>query len=164
VVTPRPDSICGPQNSGERAGCGASGPEDPRPKILGHIGRGTRRMTRGGVASLAPSQRAGSQRLRDSSTTPRWLKSRYPQPSLICSTLPETRFCGPCGVRMAKCLIHIEAAALDRLRAMRRPKSYGNVILRLFETIATRCVSLRHALSLPHAAARGHNGPLLRSG
>ena len=39
-------------------------------------------------------QRAGCQRLRDSSTTPRWLKSRYPQPSLICSTLPKTRFCG----------------------------------------------------------------------
>jgi hypothetical protein len=32
------------------------------------------------------------------------------------------------------CLIHIEAAALDRLRAMRRPSErYGNVIPRLFE-------------------------------
>jgi hypothetical protein len=31
--SPPPDLICGPQDSGEWAGCGASGPEDPRPKF-----------------------------------------------------------------------------------------------------------------------------------
>ena len=46
----------------------------------------------------------------------------------------RTRFCGLCSVRTAKCLIQIEAAVLNRLRAMRTPsESYGNVILRLFE-------------------------------
>jgi hypothetical protein len=79
--------------------------EDPRPKILGHIGRGARRMTRGGVASRS-SQRAGCPRLRDSSTTPRWLKSRYPQLSLIGSPLPEDAPLGPPIVRSANCLIH----------------------------------------------------------
>jgi hypothetical protein len=38
----------GARDTGRGSGCGASGPEDPRPKILGHIGRGARRMTRGG--------------------------------------------------------------------------------------------------------------------
>jgi hypothetical protein len=37
---------------------------------------------RGEESRLGPSQRAGCQLLRDSSTTPRWLKSSYPQPSL----------------------------------------------------------------------------------
>jgi hypothetical protein len=50
---------------------------------------GGRVASRREESRLGLSQRAGCQRLRDSSTTPRWLKSRYPQPSLICSTLPE---------------------------------------------------------------------------
>jgi hypothetical protein len=53
----------------------------PPAQILGHIDRGATHG-RGEESRLGPSQRAGSQRLRDSSTTPRWLKSRYPQPSL----------------------------------------------------------------------------------
>ena len=36
----------------------------------------------------------------------------------IRSTLPGTRLCGPCSVQDGQCLIHIEAAVLDRLRAM----------------------------------------------
>jgi hypothetical protein len=40
---------------------------------------------------------------------------------------------GP-SLRTAQCLIHIEAAVLDRLRTMRRPgESYSDVILRLVE-------------------------------
>jgi hypothetical protein len=33
---------------------------------------------------------------------------------------PRTRLCGPCRVQDGQCLIHIEAAVLDRLRAMRK--------------------------------------------
>jgi hypothetical protein len=77
----------------------------PRPKILGHIGRGALRMTRGGVASRSVAA-CSCPRLRDSSTTPRWLKSRYPQPSLIGSPPPEDAPLGPSIVRSANCLIH----------------------------------------------------------
>ena len=49
-------------------------------------------------------------------------------------TLPEDTPLWTLQPQDGQCLIHIEAAALDRLRAMRRPsESYGNVILRLFE-------------------------------
>ena len=59
-----------------------------------------------------------SQRLRHSSTAPLWLKSRYPQPSLICSTLPADAPLWPrAAFRAAQCLIRIEAAVLDRLWA-----------------------------------------------
>jgi hypothetical protein len=56
----------------------------PPAQILGRIGRGPSHG-RGEESRLGPSQRTGSQRRRDSSTTPRWLKSRYP-PSRIAST------------------------------------------------------------------------------
>ena len=81
-------------------------PEDPRPKILGHIGRGAHRMTRGGVASRSVAACRLPARLRDSSTALRWLKSRYPQPSLIGSPLPEDVRLEPSIVRSADCLIH----------------------------------------------------------
>jgi hypothetical protein len=52
----------------------------------------------------------------------------------ICSTLPEDAPLWPLQRRDGQYLIHIEAAVLNRLRAMRRPsESYSNVILRLFE-------------------------------
>jgi hypothetical protein len=52
----------------------------------------------------------------------------------ICSTLPEDAPLGPVFRQDGQCLIHIEAAAFDRLRVMRRPSErYSNVILRLFE-------------------------------
>ena len=48
-----------------------------------------------------------------------------------------TRLCGPSIVGTASCLIHIEAAVLDRLTAMwRRGESYSDAILRLVETKA----------------------------
>ena len=54
----------------------------------------------------------------------------------ICSTLPEDAPLWPVHRRDGQCLIHIEAAVLNRLRAMRRPsESYSNVILRLFELL-----------------------------
>jgi hypothetical protein len=60
--------------------------------------------------------------LRDSSTTPRWLKSGYPQRSFICSTVPEDAPLWPVGPSWAtKCLIHVAVAVLARLRAMRTP-------------------------------------------
>ena len=83
---------------------------------------------------LGPSQRACSQRLRDSSTTPRWLKSSYHQPSLICSTLPEDALLWPLQRQDGQCLIHIEAAVLDRLRAMRKlGEMYSDAIVWLVE-------------------------------
>ena len=63
--------------------------KDPRPKILGHIGRGAHRMTRGGVrVSVRRSVQAVCgfvvrQRPRVGS------RARYPQPSLIGSSLAE---------------------------------------------------------------------------
>jgi hypothetical protein len=61
--------------------CWRDGLKVPRPKILGHIGRGASHG-RGEDRVFGPSQRAGSQRLRDSSTTPHRIKCRYPQRSL----------------------------------------------------------------------------------
>src|SRR5271167_3782750 len=37
----------------------------------------------------------------------------------ICSTLPQGG--GPCSAKAARCLIHVEAAVVDRLRARRAP-------------------------------------------
>jgi hypothetical protein len=53
----------------------------------------------------------------------------------ICSTMPEDAPLWPVErVRDGQCLIHIEAAVLDRLWAMRRPgESYSEVILKLVE-------------------------------
>ena len=52
----------------------------------------------------------------------------------IRSTLPEDVPLWPVIGQDGQCLIHIEAAVLNRLRAMRRPSDrYSNVILRLFE-------------------------------
>jgi hypothetical protein len=49
-------------------------------------------------------------------------------------TLPEDTPLWTLQPQDGQCLIQIEAAALDRLRAMRRPsESYGDAILRLFE-------------------------------
>ena len=58
----------------------------PPAQILGRNGRGASHG-RGEESRLGPSQRTGSQRRRDSSTTPRWLKSRYPQPRLASTTI-----------------------------------------------------------------------------
>jgi hypothetical protein len=49
---------------------------------------GGRRMD-AGRSRVSVRRTVQAQRLRDSSTTPRWLKSGYPQPAFICSTLPE---------------------------------------------------------------------------
>jgi hypothetical protein len=59
----------------------------PPAQILGRVGRGASHG-RGEESRLGPSQRVGCQRRRDSSTTPRWLKSRYPHPRLA-STQPR---------------------------------------------------------------------------
>ena len=64
-----------------RRNLGRADPEDPRPKFWAILAGG-RRMDAGRSSRLGLSQRTGSQRLRDSSTTPRRLNSRYPQPSL----------------------------------------------------------------------------------
>ena len=45
--------------------------------------------------------------------------SSYPQPSLICAKLPDAPL-WPVHRQGGQCLIHIEAAVLDRLRAMRK--------------------------------------------
>jgi hypothetical protein len=111
-------AVCSPVRM--KAGCWASGPEDPRPKILGHIGRGARRMTRGGGrVSLRRSVQAVSgfvirQRPRVGS------RAVIPMPSLICSPLSEDAPLWPLQREDGQCLIHIEAAVLDRLRAMRK--------------------------------------------
>ena len=41
-------------------------------------------------------------------------------PRLSARSCPRTRFCGPCSVRTANASCNIEAAVLDRLRAMRK--------------------------------------------
>ena len=58
----------------------------PPAQILGHIGRGASHG-RGEESRLGPSRRAGAQRLRDSSTHPRWLKRGYPQTRLASTTI-----------------------------------------------------------------------------
>jgi hypothetical protein len=52
----------------------------------------------------------------------------------IASTLPKGTARWPMQRERGQCPVHIEAAVLDRLRAMRRPgESYSQVILRLVE-------------------------------
>lgn len=52
----------------------------------------------------------------------------------IASTLPKGAARWPMQRDRGQCFIQVEAAVVDRMRAMRRPsESYGNVILRLFE-------------------------------
>ena len=49
----------------------------------------------------------------------------------IASTLPKARHGGRCSA-MGQCFIQVEAAVVDRMRAMRRPgESYSEVILKL---------------------------------
>ena len=60
--------------------------------------------------------------------------SRYPQPSLICSTLPEDALLWPLQRQDGQCLIHVERAVLDRLRAMRKlGERYSDAIVWLVE-------------------------------
>jgi hypothetical protein len=88
----------GSQGDDAKAGCGASRPRDPRPKILGHIGRGARRMTRGGGrVSLRRSMQALSglvirQRPRLGS------RAVIPSPRSSARRCARTRPCGPCSV------------------------------------------------------------------
>ena len=56
----------------------------------------------------------------------------------IIATLPQGAPVWPVERRDGQCLIHIEAAAVDRLQAMRRPgEDYSDVILRLAQLEAS---------------------------
>ena len=57
----------------------------------------------------------------------------------LCSTLPQGAPLWPVERQGSqKCLIHVEAAVVDRLRAMRGPgEDYGDVIVRLAQLEAS---------------------------
>ena len=57
----------------------------------------------------------------------------------IASTLPKGSARRPMQRECGKCFIQVEAAVVDRMRAMRRPgEGYSDVILRLVEIRAGR--------------------------
>ena len=76
-----------PKTAENRRDLGRADPKTPGPNSRPYW-PGGRRMDAGSESRLGPSQRAGSQRRRDLSTTPAlWLKSRYPQPRLASTTI-----------------------------------------------------------------------------
>ena len=118
---------------------------------------GGRRMTRGerGRVSLRRSVQAVSGFI-NTSTTSRWFMSRYPQPSLICSTLREDQFCGPCSVTTACARLVALLLALAGHHHLPEPERYRPTwTAQLGET-----PDLRHATSLGRDAP-GRSSPIL---
>ncbi len=62
----------------------------------------------------------------------------------ICSTLPKGAPLWPVQRQGGRCLVHVEAAVVDRLRAMReRGETYSDVIVRLAQLEASGRLSSR---------------------
>ena len=76
----------------------------------------------------------------------------------IASTLPKGAARWPMQRDRGQCFIQVEAAVLDRMRAMRRPgESYSQVILRLVE-LETSDVKLAVRISRLRSVANDGNG------